>query len=74
MKGPGVDAKPTDIDPGTRQRFSSKKPPDEEPDGEVRGRGLGPYGPAMDGVRGSGIAPAPGAFGTDAGSPADLRR
>ena len=32
-----------------------------------------PHGPAMDGIRGSAV-PAPGAFGTDAHSPDDLRR
>ena len=64
-----VEARPT-LRPGERARFSSEKR------AEDAGRtGLGsPQGPAMDGVRGSAIAPAPGAFGTDAGSPDDLRR
>ena len=58
-----------------RRRFSSEKTPVEEaPSGTDPRRIVGPHGQAMDGVRGSGIAPAPGAFGTDAGSPSDLHR
>jgi hypothetical protein len=68
---PPAEEQPT-LAPGAGYRFDSKPP--EDPGDEVRGRDLGPHGPAMDGVRGSGIAPAPGAFGTDASSPGDLRR
>jgi len=57
---------------GGRYRFSSKQTP--QPSDDARGGQLGPHGPAMDGVRGSAIGPAPGAFGTDASSPSDLRR
>jgi len=63
---------PTPI-PNAERRFDSEKRV-EEPRGDVKGPGVAPHGPAMDGVRGSAIAPAPGAFGTDAGSPDDLRR
>lgn len=61
-------AEPTPV-PNAQRRFSSEKPT-VEPRGDIKG----PHGPSMDGVRGSAIAPAPGAFGTDAGSPDDLRR
>lgn len=73
VEADGTMKKPTANDADARYRFSSDKDAQDR-DGAVKGRGLGPHGPSMDGIRGSGIAPAPGAFGTDAGSPSDLRR
>ena len=71
----GSQGEPTPRGVRERHRVAPKKSvPDEVPLEKDERRIVGPHGPAMDGVRGSGIAPAPGAFGTDAGSPSDLHR
>lgn len=71
----GEAAQPPESGAPLRQPLSSeKRTPEEGPSRGDERRILGPHGSAMDGVRGSGIAPAPGAFGTDAGSPSDLHR
>lgn len=58
-----------------QRRISSKDKMAEDAGKDAHKPGMkGPHGPSMDGQRGSAIAPAPGAFGTDAGSPSDLRR
>ena len=50
------------------------EPLSSEPEALPRQGVPNPVGPALDGVRGSALGPAPGAFGSDAGNPSDLRR
>jgi len=72
-----VDAdKPQNPDAVIEHPIGSKdhRPAEKNPDRPGHSPFGSAHGPAMDGVRGSAIGPAPGAFGTDAGSPSDLRR